>query len=157
MASSIRWLRAICSGRSAIPWAGSKFLKMWSMSLCAFCLFSGVNKIISPIILVCDFRPHHICTRTPDEIGNSTDKAWRTFTGTLRGPLLLSAQGATGGLAEAVPHRLYRSPEEAFASSGSWRTLSVCLCADLYCWYEIIKEHNHIGCTLIVVEWGSLF
>ena len=71
--------------RSAIPWAGSKSLKMWSMLLCAFCLFSGVSTIISPIVLVCDFRLHHICARTPDEIGNSTGQVGQDLRGRIPG------------------------------------------------------------------------
>ena len=85
MASSIRWLKAICSGRSAIPWVGSKSLKMWSIMLWAFCLFSNVNTIISPIILVCDFRSHHICARTPDEIGSSMGQVGQDLRGRIPG------------------------------------------------------------------------
>ncbi len=38
-----------------------------------------------------------------------------------------------GGFAKIAPHRLYRGPETALASSGSWRALCVCPCGDPYC------------------------
>lgn len=79
--------------------------------------------------------------RPPVRVGNSTDKVWRTFTGTFRGSLLLSTQGMTGGLARAAPHRLDRSPEW-IAPSGSWRALGVRPCGDPYCWYELVKEQR---------------
>ena len=44
-----------------------------------------------------------------------------------------------GGLALAAPHRLYRGPEEALTSSGSWRALCICPCGNPYCWYKLFK------------------
>jgi len=83
---------------------------------------------------------HRILSSTPDEIqGTVTDKARQTFTDTLQGSLLLSTQGMAGRFARAAPHRLYRGPGAARASSGSWRALCVCPCGVPYCWCEIFK------------------
>ena len=85
--------------------------------------------------------PHRICSSPPGEGLGTVQQGWQTFTGTFRGPLLLSTQGMTGGLAGATPRRLDRSPEGT-APSGSWRALGVCPCGDPYCWYELFKEQR---------------
>ena len=62
MASSMVWLRRICSGRSVMPCAGRMVLKMWSSSVCAFFLVSSLIMIFHPILKslfrrICSSRP----------------------------------------------------------------------------------------------------
>ena len=65
MASSMVWLRRVCSGRSVIPWAGSTVLKIWSSSVCAFFLVSSFIIIIIPVLFFLPYlqlAPRHLGT-----------------------------------------------------------------------------------------------
>ena len=80
---------------------------------------------------------------------------------------------------KAAPHRWHSRSVEAASGPVSGRTAGggtkvvkvcrtlqrhgvrcgtlVCPSGSPYCWYEIVKEHNRFGCTLIVIAPAPLF
>ena len=66
MASSIRWLNWICSGRCAIPWAGRRSLKNMVDQFMGFQpVVIGIHPIITSFPVMLCFRFHRICSARP--------------------------------------------------------------------------------------------
>lgn len=132
MASSIKWLRAICSGRSAIPCAGSKSLKMWSIILWEVFLLSLViirkfplerrpqEQARSRLRFVIIYHSHRICTRAPVRLGTVRAGFGITRTGVCLGSLLISTPGrALRPGSQAGLRRLIVNPDRVSAAVSS--------------------------------------
>ena len=162
MASSIRWLNRICSGRCAIPWAGRRSENMVDQ----FGLFSLLSLVfIRYYLFSCHalFSFHRIAARAPVKRSIRT-RSGKTFTGVFPGSLLLSIPEqpslfmlasalcliicpnsvSAGGAANAVPAQVKSlAAGSCKASRRSWRTLRgslFCPGGYPYCWYAIFKE-----------------
>ena len=96
------------------------------------------------------------------------------------GVSLCTRTGSTlAAMPKAAPHRWHSRSVEAASGPVSGRTAGggtkvvkvcrtlqrhgvrcgtlVCPSGSPYCWYEIVKEHNRFGCTLIVIAPAPLF